>query len=692
MSLDDYADVFGELLPTLPLYLGVLVGAAVMQLAFNRFQRTVLRHGTCIAGCGLTGEMVARRLLVLNELHGVRLVCKGLRDLYHPWKREIRLNSSTFNSPSLGALAIAAHEVGHAQQFAERTFLCRVRQIVWPVCWALTGVAILFPVLSLFGVSWVSFDQATSFLLAIAVLTLLLQLPILLPLERDASNRAKRLAQKSGLLAVHEEISFDALLKSAWLTYAAMELQRWTLVMAAGIFLCYSPSLLGLENDVDFMPGSITGVHVAGDTDVLPPQPPAKITSVPPAMPPTNGHEPNNTVIGPLTANELLEPRLLTYFEAILPNLIILVLLLPAYFLFRRLSTFGLSKSSSKARAIERSNQGLALCQQGALRQAIAQFDQALQIDPKLAAALYNRGHTYLRMGRLDEALRDLDASLLIEPKLVHALVARGDVWQKRGDTGRALAEYDAAHRLAPQNPTVLACRGFTWLKKQDYERALADFDRALELNPQDAWSLAGRGLVWLAQDNHQRALAECDRAILIGGCDALPFTARGRVWLAKNDNVRAIDDFTEALRRESNDAPVLRDRGLAYYLENIFDLAVADLRTSVRIDPTDFVAWNNYGAALYGAGEYEEAAKALRESIRLNPTFPNPYKHLAWLQAKCPDVKLRDGAQAVANATRALELADWKPGEWFSVLAAAHAEAGNRVEAEKCEAQAVLS
>jgi tetratricopeptide (TPR) repeat protein len=214
----------------------------------------------------------------------------------------------------------------------------------------------------------------------------------------------------------------------------------------------------------------------------------------------------------------------------------------------------------------------------------------------------------------------------------------------------------------------------------------MTDFEQALKLNPQDSWSLAGRGLIWLAQGDVDRALADCDRAISLSTTDALPFAARGRVWSAKNDHERAITDFSESLRREPGDASALRDRGLAYYFQNRFDLAVADLSASVRLDRSDSVAWNNYGAALFGLTEYARAVEALRESIRLNPDFANPYKHLAWLQATCPDATLRDGAQAVANATRALELADWKPTEWLAVLSAAYAEAGERAEAEKWE------
>jgi serine/threonine-protein kinase len=78
-----------------------------------------------------------------------------------------------------------------------------------------------------------------------------------------------------------------------------------------------------------------------------------------------------------------------------------------------------------------------------------------------------------------------------------------------------------------------------------------------------------------------------------------------------------------------------------------------------------------------------------LRAAIQLDPKLPNSYRHLAWLQATCPEAAYRDGDEAVAHATRALELTDWKQCEWLDVLAAAHAEVGNFDEAirwqQKC-------
>ncbi len=95
-------------------------------------------------------------------------------------------------------------------------------------------------------------------------------------------------------------------------------------------------------------------------------------------------------------------------------------------------------------------------------------------------------------------------------------------------------------------------------------------------------------------------------------------------------------------------------------------------------------MAFNNRGAALQKSGRYDEAIADLREAIRLSPSFPNPYKHLAWLQSTCPASEFRNGVEAVNNATRALELTHWKPVDWFATLAAAHAEARNFPEARR--------
>src|SRR5207244_8855148 len=117
---------------------------------------------------------------------------------------------------SLMALAVAAHEVGHAQQFAEGFWAARLRRVFWPVCYGLTFAALGILVLSL-GV--LSFLYAGWAIAGIGLVSLLLQLPIVLPLEYDAWRRAKALVSRTGLLAPVEEPAFQRVLTAAAGTY-----------------------------------------------------------------------------------------------------------------------------------------------------------------------------------------------------------------------------------------------------------------------------------------------------------------------------------------------------------------------------------------------------------------------------------------------------------------------------------------
>ena len=86
--------------------------------------------------------------------------------------------------------------------------------------------------------------------------------------------------------------------------------------------------------------------------------------------------------------------------------------------------------------------------------------------------------------------------------------------------------------------------------------------------------------------------------------------------------------------------------------------------------------------------GNFTAATADLQRALDLKPEFPNPHKHLAWLQATCPLADFRDGTSAVAHAQRALELAKENPAEYQGVLAAAYAEAGDFSRAVECQSQ----
>src|SRR5262249_34719566 len=132
------------------------------------------------------------------------------------------LTPANFAGRSLVALAVAAHEVGHAQQFAAKRLLCRLRGVFWRIYQVLAAVVLLL----LLAATLVPVAHATSIVLLLSVLTVVLQAVVTLPLERDASRRARNLARKAGLVSTGEEPVIDRVLNAAWRTYAAAEARR----------------------------------------------------------------------------------------------------------------------------------------------------------------------------------------------------------------------------------------------------------------------------------------------------------------------------------------------------------------------------------------------------------------------------------------------------------------------------------
>ncbi len=95
-------------------------------------------------------------------------------------------------------------------------------------------------------------------------------------------------------------------------------------------------------------------------------------------------------------------------------------------------------------------NRGIKLALTGEYDKAIADFNQALAIDPKIASAYTARGNAWFDKGKLDKALADFNQALAIDPKDTLAYCNRGMLWESKGEFDKAIADYTKAQKLAP--------------------------------------------------------------------------------------------------------------------------------------------------------------------------------------------------------------------------------------------------
>ncbi|MCI0393791.1 MAG: tetratricopeptide repeat protein, partial [Chloroflexi bacterium] len=156
---------------------------------------------------------------------------------------------------------------------------------------------------------------------------------------------------------------------------------------------------------------------------------------------------------------------------------------------------------------------GEALRQLGRYPEAIADFNQAIELDEQDAGALARRGETHRLMGNYEAALADLNQAIELDEKNAWAIISRGGIYSLMENHEAALADLDRAIELDEKYAKVIAIRGEIYRRMRNYEAALADFNRAIELDEKNAWAITSRGETYRLMGNHETALADFNRA-----------------------------------------------------------------------------------------------------------------------------------------------------------------------------------
>ena len=166
----------------------------------------------------LTGFDVARRILDENNLGEIYVVeTKGtMSDHYDPGRKTVRLSTDVYHGTSISSLAIAAHECGHAIQDKEGYTWFKIRSMIFPIINIGQKIAYVVMIIGLF-LSYMNYVYAA---LGFTFLGLLFEL-VTLPVEFDASKRAKSIVLSDGMISDSEKSGVDAVLNSTAFTYVA---------------------------------------------------------------------------------------------------------------------------------------------------------------------------------------------------------------------------------------------------------------------------------------------------------------------------------------------------------------------------------------------------------------------------------------------------------------------------------------
>lgn len=195
----------------LPALIFAMYAQSKVTTTFNRYRTVANRRG-------YTGAEIARRILDMNGLQNILIerVSGNLTDHFSPKENIIRLSESTYQSTSVAAIGVAAHEVGHAIQYAQGYGPIKLRNSIVPVvqiasfaAWPLAIMGVLF-----------SFSKLANFGVILFGLVVLFQI-ITLPVEFNASNRALKTLGDNLILESDELSAAKKVLSAAAMTYVA---------------------------------------------------------------------------------------------------------------------------------------------------------------------------------------------------------------------------------------------------------------------------------------------------------------------------------------------------------------------------------------------------------------------------------------------------------------------------------------
>ena len=190
-----------------------------VKAAFKKYSRVGSMNG-------YTGAQAARKLLDRAGLHHVDVVQTSgfLSDHYNPMSKQLVLSQDVFHGSSVASIGIAAHEAGHAIQDAENYGPLRMRSSLVPLCTVgntLGYIVMVLGLVMLYASGGVGVGKYVVYAgCGLFSLVLLFQL-VTLPVEFDATRRAKEIVVDAGIIYREERVGMDKVLNAAAMTYVA---------------------------------------------------------------------------------------------------------------------------------------------------------------------------------------------------------------------------------------------------------------------------------------------------------------------------------------------------------------------------------------------------------------------------------------------------------------------------------------
>ncbi len=285
--------------------------------------------------------------------------------------------------------------------------------------------------------------------------------------------------------------------------------------------------------------------------------------------------------------------------------------------------------------------------------------------------------------------MEELNALLEIAPTHEAARLQRAELREKLGHFDDAIVDLSAALQQNPENLSAIRTRAMLNQRRGNAAAAVEDFTRAIELSANDAELYHRRGIALHQAGRSDEARKDLDYALELDSGIADAWYVIGNIEAGRGQTELATAAYAKAVEIQPEHAAAWYNRGNLLFNQSKMQQAVDCWTIAITIQPELFRAWNNRAAAYERMGRDAEAVADYEKTLLLNPGFVRAWDNLAWLLATSDHKNVRDPERAIAIATKACEISEFKDWTCLNTLATCCAENQDFATAVKWAQQA---
>ena len=231
------------------------------------------------------------------------------------------------------------------------------------------------------------------------------------------------------------------------------------------------------------------------------------------------------------------------------------------------------------------------------------------------------RGECHNRKKNVGQAMADYSEAIRLNPSNPHAWNNRGGLYASQGQLDEALADYTAAIGVDKEYARAYANRGDAYLAKGEYDKVVRDCTEAIRLAPGMPEAYTHRAIAYLAQEKLSLAIGDANKAVEFAP-DIVAYVIRGKIHNGLEKYKEAVLDLTKAVSMKPDAIGALSERAIAYFGLHENDKALADANTVLRLNPNSADAYFIRSKVFESLGDEAKAKADMAKATELNPDF----------------------------------------------------------------------